>query len=627
VAERRGAHYRWRVAVVQRHLVWIALVGPLLIAAVLPGLAFEMALFAGTAKLASTSAMGWNALAVLAAFAFGVVAHEGAHAFVAEAVGLRVVSVRLGQGPVLWQRSFGRVAIVLRAVPFTGLTAFVAPSARWLRPRLMATIAAGPLMNAALAAACLPLVQDGTILTGLALRPAPALAFVVANAALFLVATIPLPAVWGSAASDSWNFVATPFRPASKLAALVNAHAAWHAARTVPKLAASGKVAEAQALVDDALARDPASALARVAQTDLLVLTQRWFHAAAALRALLSDTQVQRVLAQARAALANNLAVSDLHLDGPTVLEEADRCSSEALAANPHTPSIAGTRGAVLVARGRLAEAEPLLRRAFDRNPLAAQRAVHACWLGILHAKRGDLAGAERWLGTARQLSPTCSLLVRDAARTGLEAVKAALDAGAPDAALVWLQLWGCPAEACARAGAVTWLDGLVLLDADETAAREKLTAGFDAGLAAPTIQACVNAGRPEHGARLFDAFADRLEAQSEESLAQRLFYDGEFEFCARVSAHLFGRSKKPEAAYNVACALARRGDAEGALDWIGRAVEAGYRNTGQLVADEDLASLRGRPAFAGIVERLQIEAPPSCPREAALEAAPLKTA
>jgi len=65
-------------------------------------------------------------------------------------------------------------------------------------------------------------------------------------------------------------------------------------------------------------------------------------------------------------------------------------------------------------------------------------------------------------------------------------------------------------------------------------------------------------------------------------------------------------------ALYNLACALARTGSTGAALDALGRAVDAGFRDRAQIENDPDLATLRKRKEFAGILARVGATAPPS---------------
>ena len=55
---------------------------------------------------------------------------------------------------------------------------------------------------------------------------------------------------------------------------------------------------------------------------------------------------------------------------------------------------------------------------------------------------------------------------------------------------------------------------------------------------------------------------------------------------------------------YNLACAYARSGQPDSAIATLGRVMDAGYRQPDQLEADADLASVKGDPRFAGLVER-----------------------
>jgi hypothetical protein len=65
-----------------------------------------------------------------------------------------------------------------------------------------------------------------------------------------------------------------------------------------------------------------------------------------------------------------------------------------------------------------------------------------------------------------------------------------------------------------------------------------------------------------------------------------------------------------PTFAYNLACALARQGNAGAALDTLREAVTLGFRNADQIRRDADLAALRFRPAFAAVLK--QAETPPA---------------
>ena len=62
---------------------------------------------------------------------------------------------------------------------------------------------------------------------------------------------------------------------------------------------------------------------------------------------------------------------------------------------------------------------------------------------------------------------------------------------------------------------------------------------------------------------------------------------------------------------YNLACAAARAGDARGGLAALEEAVARGYADAAHMRRDEDLASLRDRPGFRRLLERLEAVAAP----------------
>ena len=82
--------------------------------------------------------------------------------------------------------------------------------------------------------------------------------------------------------------------------------------------------------------------------------------------------------------------------------------------------------------------------------------------------------------------------------------------------------------------------------------------------------------------------------------------YDaGAFAEAARFAALRFRRHRDPVAAYNAACCLARAGDPDGALQWLGRAIGAGFDDLEQLDGDPDLAPLRNSQQLRELRERM----------------------
>jgi len=69
------------------------------------------------------------------------------------------------------------------------------------------------------------------------------------------------------------------------------------------------------------------------------------------------------------------------------------------------------TRGAVLVWLGRVAEAVPLLERAYAMNSEPLNRALTACCLVLAATSQGRLEAARHWLARARENHSASELL------------------------------------------------------------------------------------------------------------------------------------------------------------------------------------------------------------------------
>jgi Zn-dependent protease len=89
-------------------------------------------------------------------------------------------------------------------------------------------------------------------------------------------------------------------------------------------------------------------------------------------------------------------------------------------------------------------------------------------------------------------------------------------------------------------------------------------------------------------------------------TLQTSAFYSGDYDLSSEAGRQALERTKEPMIAYNIACAEARAGRADEALVWIERAVEMGYRDVDAMVSDSDLETLRSRPEFEAICERLR---------------------
>jgi hypothetical protein len=80
---------------------------------------------------------------------------------------------------------------------------------------------------------------------------------------------------------------------------------------------------------------------------------------------------------------------------------------------------------------------------------------------------------------------------------------------------------------------------------------------------------------------------------------------------CFRESAdvgelvYVDGRINRAQAAFEVACSRARTGDVQGALAWIGRAIDAGFGAGALLDGEPDLVGVRKLPGWAAARARV----------------------
>jgi hypothetical protein len=67
----------------------------------------------------------------------------------------------------------------------------------------------------------------------------------------------------------------------------------------------------------------------------------------------------------------------------------------------------------------------------------------------------------------------------------------------------------------------------------------------------------------------------------------------------------LANRGTDPAVLYHVACIASLTGDRAAALDYLGRAIDAGFDNPRALKLDSDLATIRSDPRFAALAARV----------------------
>jgi tetratricopeptide (TPR) repeat protein len=159
----------------------------------------------------------------------------------------------------------------------------------------------------------------------------------------------------------------------------------------------------------------PGNWLARLQLGTLFLLAREYDAAARELGILRNGPELVAGSGLGRLAplVANNFAWACFMLDETARLDDADRASAEAHQKLPNAASILGTRGAVLVALGRVEEGKPLLKRALKLHRTRVPKATNLVSLALAALQQGQRKSARKLLKEAREMDPDCELLAR----------------------------------------------------------------------------------------------------------------------------------------------------------------------------------------------------------------------
>lgn len=131
---------------------------------------------------------------------------------------------------------------------------------------------------------------------------------------------------------------------------------------------------------------------------------------------------------------------------------------------------------------------------------------------------------------------------------------------------------------------------------------RAALEEAPSAGRAACMLESLLDAGRLDEAVALASgARGELLNDGAHAALEAALFASGRHEDAAEVSALRFGRHRSAEGAYAAARAMARVGRHREALDWLERALAAGWADWARLESDADLAPVREMEPFRAL--------------------------
>jgi hypothetical protein len=378
---------------------------------------------AGIAVLLGTATETLAGVNLALAIAFMVVVvpiHECAHALAAKLLGLSLFRVVLGCGRLLLEFRLG-VPVEVRAVPLSGFVLVGHRTRRFLRLRAFLVALAGPLSNGAMLWLAFAFAPPGEIVEGFGERLMPVGAFAAANALVLFENLLPLKArtSLGSIPRDGLAMLAAPFMGETRMDEALSMRHMLETASTSEsrgQAAAGGWSGEVSAEVPDV----------PVVQHDMAVQHFRWGDFAGARHLLLDLLGTPGLCPGLRALAQSNVAASDVRLDDPELLGEAERLSGDAFRAAPDVPVIRGTRGSVLVETGSLDEGLGLLRQGMELSGDVEIGAIFACWIAIGEGRRGNRDEAKRFLARAREFDPSCSALHR--AEREVEAASADVD-------------------------------------------------------------------------------------------------------------------------------------------------------------------------------------------------------
>jgi len=368
----------------------------------------------GTVLACYKSHWGFLLLMFFLFHVFGILAtvpHELGHALAARVFGMEVFQVAVGIGKKLFDcRMFG-VLVEFRTIPYGGMTFALSADRERFRLRQSIYALAGPVANLLVALIVLAVVGWDRIAD---FRPhekvSPWTLLFASNVLVFITNLWPdvsVSSTGGAMLSDGAHLLRA-FRMKQEdredlRTAFYTAHAEAARQRCDMK--------RARDWIERGLREYPEDRELLLQHGASLIEGQRFSEARTLFQKLLQDSDADDL--GVRALLMNDIACVDVLIGGKELLNEADEYSDYALKILPWTAGIKGTRGMVLVERGDLLNAIPLLEGSLREAEEPWGRAQSACFLAIAEARRGNHEKASSYLQLARELHPECFLMAR----------------------------------------------------------------------------------------------------------------------------------------------------------------------------------------------------------------------
>ncbi len=339
-----------------------------------------------------------------------ILPHELGHAWMARSVGMRVFKIYLGSGAAWFNFKLFGFEFEFRSLPTGGLVLAAHRSLEHLRAKQFAFVFAGPAVNILLAAAAWTFLSPGDLwsydplLNGFQ----PELAFFYANLMVLLENLWPrdMATLVGQVPSDGKQLYQAFFLSREKQ----ELHHAGGFAMEAAFCHHQGDHEGTRKWVEKGLELYPENEELVNWKGVIALSFGEYGEARDCFLTLLNREGPESLM---RPILLNNVAYADSFLGGEDMLKEADEFSREAMAAMNWIPAIRGTRGAVLVAMGKLDEGLTLLRDSMAQAEHSNHKAQNACLIAEAESRCGNLAAARTYLEEARKLDPKCPLLPR----------------------------------------------------------------------------------------------------------------------------------------------------------------------------------------------------------------------
>jgi Zn-dependent protease len=127
-----------------------------------------------------------------------------------------------------------------------------------------------------------------------------------------------------------------------------------------------------------------------------------------------------------------------------------------------------------------------------------------------------------------------------------------------------------------------------------------------DARAAEYYVLCLLECGRPEEAYKVALFAHTGIESATLRSLAHDLFKQERFDQCFTICSLIYAHDRSATAAYDAACALARKGEQKRACAWLRKAVKSGFRDADRMRSDKDLGALRGTQDFKKILDNMR---------------------